>query len=174
MFETDLSKIFQQLVITLLGYNACLFAYGQTGSGKSYTMMGSRTDPGIIPRLCSNLFLETEKQSGQETEIRVEVSYMEIYNEKVFDLLDLSISGKVGLRVREHTIFGPYVEGLSQLAVVSAQEHKHLFMYSFKTILCIHSFIHVFIRNYSLHTFIYSCIHPKLFFAYIHLFMYSS
>ena len=76
--------------------------------------------------------------------------------------------------MREHTIFGPYVEGLSQLAVVSAQEHKHLFMYSFKTILCIHSFIHVFIRNYSLHTFIYSCIHPKLFFAYINLFKTSN
>jgi hypothetical protein len=40
----------------LAGYNACLFAYGQTGSGKSYTMMGSREEPGVIPRLCAALF----------------------------------------------------------------------------------------------------------------------
>lgn len=88
-------------------------------------MMGTRLDPGIIPRLCSNLFLETEKVSTPENEITVEVSYMEIYNEKVYDLLDLSMSGKVGLKVREHNILGPYVEGLSQLAVISAQGYIH-------------------------------------------------
>ncbi|PIO72920.1 kinesin motor domain protein [Teladorsagia circumcincta] len=56
------------------GYNACIFAYGQTGSGKSYSMMGTSDQPGIIPRLCN--------------EYKVEVSYMEIYNERVRDLLD--------------------------------------------------------------------------------------
>lgn len=38
------------------GYNACIFAYGQTGSGKSYTMMGSATEKGLIPRLCDSIF----------------------------------------------------------------------------------------------------------------------
>ena len=104
------------------GYNACLFAYGQTGSGKSYTMMGSRSDQGIIPRLCSGLFEQTRLQSTPDNNITIEVSYMEIYNEKVYDLLDLSAGSKAGLKVREHSILGPYVEGLSQLAVISAQE----------------------------------------------------
>lgn len=70
------------------GYNACIFAYGQTGSGKSYTMMGTADQPGLIPRLCSGLFERTQKEENEEQSFKVEVSYMEIYNEKVRDLLD--------------------------------------------------------------------------------------
>lgn len=70
------------------GYNACIFAYGQTGSGKSYTMMGSSDSPGIIPRLCTSLFDKIRTESNESTSFKVEVSYMEIYNEKVRDLLD--------------------------------------------------------------------------------------
>ena len=57
---------------------------------------------------------------------KVEVSYMEIYNEKVHDLLDpmTSTSNKHGLKVREHNVLGPYVDGLSQLAVISSQAIK--------------------------------------------------
>ena len=51
---------------------------------------------------------------------------MEIYNEKVFDLLDVSSSNKSGLKVREHNVLGPYVDGLSQLAVISFQEIEDL------------------------------------------------
>lgn len=103
------------------GYNACIFAYGQTGSGKSYTMMGSQGQAGIIPRLCNNLFERIETMSGPENQTKVEVSYMEIYNEKVFDLLDLTSTTKAGLKVREHNVLGPYVDGLGQLAVISFQ-----------------------------------------------------
>ena len=108
------------------GYNACIFAYGQTGSGKSYTMMGSRDQAGIIPRLCNNLFERIEQISTPENQTKVEVSYMEIYNEKVFDLLDLTSGNKSGLKVREHNVLGPYVDGLSQLAVISFQEIEDL------------------------------------------------
>ena len=101
------------------GYNACIFAYGQTGSGKSYSMMGSNDQEGIIPRLCVSLFNRlSNEDSMKESEAKVEVSYMEIYNEKVFDLLDMS-SNKSGLKVREHHLTGPYVDGLSKLAVTS-------------------------------------------------------
>ena len=103
------------------GYNACIFAYGQTGSGKSYTMMGAQGQAGIIPRLCNNLFERIETMSGPENQTKVEVSYMEIYNEKVFDLLDLTSTTKAGLKVREHNVLGPYVDGLGQLAVISFQ-----------------------------------------------------
>ena len=110
------------------GYNACILAYGQTGSGKSYTMMGSRTGPesGITPRLCDSLFDKIGEASTAEHETKVEVSYMEIYNEKVFDLLDLTSPCKSGLKVREHNVLGPYVDGLSQLAVISYQEIEDL------------------------------------------------
>ena len=108
------------------GYNACIFAYGQTGSGKSYTMMGSQEQAGIIPRLCNNLFERIEEMSNPDHQTKVEVSYMEIYNEKVFDLLDLTSTHKSGLKVREHNVLGPYVDGLSQLAVISFQEIEDL------------------------------------------------
>uniref|UniRef100_A0AAV2KE07 Kinesin-like protein KIF13B n=1 Tax=Knipowitschia caucasica TaxID=637954 RepID=A0AAV2KE07_KNICA len=99
-----------------MGYNACIFAYGQTGSGKSFTMMGSREQPGLIPRLCSALFSRIDLELREGESFTVEVSYMEIYNEKVRDLLDPKGS-RQALRVREHKVFGPYVDGLSRLAV---------------------------------------------------------
>ncbi|XP_017865388.1 PREDICTED: kinesin-like protein KIF13A isoform X4 [Drosophila arizonae] len=107
------------------GYNACIFAYGQTGSGKSYTMMGSQENKGIIPRLCDKLFSAIANKSTPELMYKVEVSYMEIYNEKVHDLLDPK-PNKQSLKVREHNVMGPYVDGLSQLAVTSYQDIDNL------------------------------------------------
>ncbi|KAH8259927.1 hypothetical protein KR038_010921, partial [Drosophila bunnanda] len=107
------------------GYNACIFAYGQTGSGKSYTMMGSQESKGIIPRLCDKLFSAIANKSTPELMYKVEVSYMEIYNEKVHDLLDPK-PNKQSLKVREHNVMGPYVDGLSQLAVTSYQDIDNL------------------------------------------------
>ncbi|TNM94583.1 hypothetical protein fugu_017342 [Takifugu bimaculatus] len=105
-------------ITAFMGYNACIFAYGQTGSGKSYTMMGSEEQPGLIPRLCSSLFSRILQEAQEGESFTVEVSYMEIYNEKVRDLLDPKGS-RHALRVREHNVFGPYVDGLSHLAVAS-------------------------------------------------------
>ncbi|XP_038165835.1 kinesin-like protein KIF13B [Arvicola amphibius] len=107
------------------GYNACIFAYGQTGSGKSYTMMGTADQPGLIPRLCSGLFERTQKEESEEQSFKVEVSYMEIYNEKVRDLLDPKGSRQT-LKVREHSVLGPYVDGLSKLAVTSYKDIESL------------------------------------------------
>eukprot|EP00040_Diaphanoeca_grandis_P003752 m.25773 g.25773 ORF g.25773 m.25773 type:complete len:967 (+) comp15168_c0_seq1:182-3082(+) len=98
------------------GFNACIFAYGQTGSGKTYTMMGPPNDPGLIPRICNELFTRIEKNDDKNIKYRVECSYMEIYNERVRDLLAMSET-KVNLKVREHKVLGPYVEGLRSFAV---------------------------------------------------------
>ncbi|XP_058254155.1 kinesin-like protein KIF13B isoform X3 [Hemibagrus wyckioides] len=122
--------VFQCLGESLLhnafqGYNACIFAYGQTGSGKSYTMMGSADQPGLIPRLCSSLFERTVQHQREEESFTVEVSYMEIYNEKVRDLLDPKGS-RQALKVREHKVLGPYVDGLSRLAVASYKDIESL------------------------------------------------
>ncbi|CAJ0938025.1 unnamed protein product, partial [Mesorhabditis belari] len=104
------------------GYNACIFAYGQTGSGKSYSMMGTADQPGIIPRLCDAVFARIEQTSNDTLNYKVEVSYMEIYNEKVRDLLDPKSAKKGHLKVREHKILGPMVDGLSVLAVSSYEQ----------------------------------------------------
>ncbi|KAE8591767.1 hypothetical protein XENTR_v10018567 [Xenopus tropicalis] len=101
------------------GYNVCIFAYGQTGAGKSYTMMGKQeeTQAGIIPQLCEDLFEKINDNNNDEVSFSVEVSYMEIYCERVRDLLNPKNKGN--LRVREHPLLGPYVEDLSKLAVTS-------------------------------------------------------
>ncbi|XP_078227541.1 kinesin-like protein KIF16B isoform X24 [Callithrix jacchus] len=97
------------------GYNACVFAYGQTGSGKSYTMMGNSGDSGLIPRICEGLFSRiNETTKWDEASFRTEVSYLEIYNEHVRDLLRRKSSKTFNLRVREHPKEGPYVEDLSK------------------------------------------------------------
>ncbi|KAM4651093.1 kinesin-like protein KIF1B isoform 11-T12 [Discoglossus pictus] len=101
------------------GYNVCIFAYGQTGAGKSYTMMGKQeeTQAGIIPQLCEDLFEKINDNNNDDVSFSVEVSYMEIYCERVRDLLNPKNKGN--LRVREHPLLGPYVEDLSKLAVTS-------------------------------------------------------
>ncbi|XP_072569453.1 kinesin-like protein KIF1B isoform X13 [Paramormyrops kingsleyae] len=101
------------------GYNVCIFAYGQTGAGKSYTMMGKQEEgqEGIIPQLCEELFEMINDNSKEDLSYSVEVSYMEIYCERVRDLLNPKNKGN--LRVREHPLMGPYVEDLSKLAVTS-------------------------------------------------------
>ncbi|ORX63090.1 kinesin-domain-containing protein [Hesseltinella vesiculosa] len=104
-----------------LGFNCCIFAYGQTGSGKSYSMMGYGADKGIIPRTCSELFDRIHASTTHE--FQVEVSYMEIYNERVRDLLN---PRQKQLKVREHPSLGPYVEDLSRLVVKSFEDIDHL------------------------------------------------
>ncbi|KAI1211668.1 kinesin heavy chain [Annulohypoxylon truncatum] len=107
------------------GYNNCIFAYGQTGSGKSYSMMGYGKDAGIIPSICQDMFgrIGNLQQDGT-TRCTVEVSYLEIYNERVRDLLNPSTKGN--LKVREHPSTGPYVEDLAKLVVSSFQEIENL------------------------------------------------
>ncbi|XP_042242970.1 kinesin-like protein Klp98A isoform X2 [Homarus americanus] len=98
----------------LQGYNACVFAYGQTGSGKTFTMMGSQTTPGLIPRICEALFSSMAEGREAGTTYKVEVSYLEIYNERVKDLLRQGAHNNThSLRVREHPKLGPYVQDLS-------------------------------------------------------------
>jgi kinesin family protein 14 len=125
-----------------LGYNACLLAYGQTGSGKSYSMMGIDIDvdnsigkeAGIIPRFCHELFEriasldDSDVRAGKfmSSNAKVEVSYFEIYNEKIHDLLAGSYDGgkRTPLKVREHPVFGPYVVDLSVRGVTSYEDVK--------------------------------------------------
>ncbi|KAJ8340938.1 hypothetical protein SKAU_G00332290 [Synaphobranchus kaupii] len=114
-------EVFQDLGVSVLagaseGYNVCLFAYGQTGSGKTYTMMGTPASIGLTPRICQGLFGTEDSSTDGQSSCRVEVSFLEIYNERVRDLLRRSEQKKPDpLRVREHPEKGPYVQEISFL-----------------------------------------------------------
>ncbi|XP_069992037.1 kinesin-like protein unc-104 isoform X9 [Penaeus vannamei] len=107
------------------GYNVCIFAYGQTGAGKSYTMMGKQEEghEGIIPLICKDMFKKIANCTDDELQYSVEVSYMEIYCERVRDLLNPKTQN---LRVREHPLLGPYVEDLAKLAVTTFDDINNL------------------------------------------------
>jgi kinesin family member 1 len=71
------------------GYNVCLFAYGQTGSGKTYSMYGEKESEGLVIRSSHAIFDDVvEKARKEGIDVQVETSYVEIYNEKLRDLLD--------------------------------------------------------------------------------------
>eukprot|EP01147_Barroeca_monosierra_P001102 gene1101-4330_t len=115
----------------LEGYNCSLFAYGQTGSGKSYSMMGipgtavtrNNDNHGIIPRFTFELFDRIHDNTTMTRAYTVEVSYFEIYSERVYDLLAPPTKGRMqALKVREHPIMGPYVDNLKTYAVESYQD----------------------------------------------------
>ncbi|XP_068406248.1 stAR-related lipid transfer protein 9 isoform X3 [Eschrichtius robustus] len=121
-------KVFRDLGTEVLsaaarGYNMCLFAYGQTGSGKTYTMLGTPASVGLTPRICEGLFVREENCAPLPSSCRIKVSFLEIYNERVRDLLKQSDQKKTyNLRVREHPEMGPYVQGLSQHVVTSCKQ----------------------------------------------------
>ncbi|GMH47768.1 hypothetical protein TrRE_jg1943 [Triparma retinervis] len=124
------------------GYNGTIFAYGQTGSGKTWTMMGNDEKPGLIPQLNMNLFrmvkeMSTEKEGGGEEEkgeegkkaeettisFLITVSYIEIYNEVIMDLLNPSDKK---LLVRESPDLGVYVQGASLVVCKSEADVMRL------------------------------------------------
>ncbi len=108
------------------GYHTCIFAYGQTGSGKSYTMMGTPTQPGLIPRTCEDLFQRIESSVSPHISYTVRVSYFEVYNEHVRDLLSpprpSSDNHPYYLKIRESPTEGPYVKDLTDLPVKNYHE----------------------------------------------------
>jgi len=127
------SQVFQDLGLDVVGnafngYNVCVFAYGQTGSGKTYTMMGqedNEDEQGLIPRICQTLFNKMKQADDGATTYRTEASYLEIYNEKVKDLLGPA-NAEHRLKVREHPKDGPYVQNLSKHLVMDYGEIKSL------------------------------------------------
>eukprot|EP00981_Chlorochromonas_danica_P014431 scaffold7976_cov179-Ochromonas_danica.AAC.5 len=112
----------------LAGYNGTIFAYGQTGSGKTWSMQGGDGDlKGIIPRMNASIFerISDEKQRRPTVQFLVTVSYFEIYNEVIFDLLDPTDRkkrSKGGLEIKEHPALGVYVKGLQEIVTENASQ----------------------------------------------------
>lgn len=106
----------------LNGYNGTVFAYGQTGAGKSYTMMGTDMEDeegrGVIPRIVQQIFANIQT-SPFTIEYTVKVSYMEIYMERIRDLLQPSNDN---LPIHEEKNKGVYVKGLVEVYVSSVDE----------------------------------------------------
>ncbi|KAI6176971.1 Kinesin-like protein [Aphelenchoides bicaudatus] len=129
----DQKKVFNELGKGVLdnawkGYNCSLFAYGQTGSGKSYSIVGFGKNKGIVPMVCEELFRridenkENKESKKGQTEYQVSISMLEIYREKIRDLLSTKPPPNGGLKLRENPKTGFYVEGLSSSPVSSYKE----------------------------------------------------
>ncbi|XP_010287226.1 PREDICTED: centromere-associated protein E, partial [Phaethon lepturus] len=101
------------------GYNGTIFAYGQTASGKTYTMMGNEDSVGIIPKAIQHVFKVICEIPDREFLLRV--SYMEIYNETITDLL-CDIRKKKPLGIREDVNRNTYVEDLIEEVVVAPEQ----------------------------------------------------
>lgn len=100
------------LMKALDGFNGTVFAYGQTGSGKTHTMMGTGSDVGLIPKLITSLFEEIAARTTEETKFLLQVSYLELYNEVIHDLLNPK---ERELKIRQNPAQGIYVDGLCEL-----------------------------------------------------------
>lgn len=117
------SEVYQKTALPLIdsvleGYNATLFAYGATGCGKTHTIVGSEDDPGIIYRTMKDLYLKIEAKKN-ETVFDVSLSYLEVYNEMIRDLLEPETDAILDLREDESHIV---VSGLSTHSPSSADE----------------------------------------------------
>ncbi|NXG32935.1 KIF15 protein, partial [Dromaius novaehollandiae] len=128
--ESVFSGVAKSIVESCMnGYNGTIFAYGQTGSGKTFTMMGPADSDnfthslrGVIPRSFEYLFflIEREKEkAGGGKSFLCKCSFIEIYNEQIFDLLD---SASAGLFLREHIKKGVFVDGAVEQVLSSAAE----------------------------------------------------
>ncbi|XP_067404450.1 chromosome-associated kinesin KIF4A [Emydura macquarii macquarii] len=130
--SAEQEEVFNTCVAPLIrgifkGYNATVLAYGQTGSGKTYSMGGTYTadqehEPtvGVIPRVIKLLF--QEKEQRREWEFTLKVSYLEIYNEDILDLLSPSRERSSQISIREDPKEGIKIVGLTERDVVCAQD----------------------------------------------------
>ncbi|XP_034798711.2 kinesin-like protein KIF19 isoform X5 [Pan paniscus] len=106
------------------GYNATVFAYGPTGCGKTYTMLGTDQEPGIYVRTLNDLFRAIEETSN-DMEYEVSMSYLEIYNEMIRDLLNPSLGY---LELREDARGVIQVAGITEVSTINAKEIMQLLM----------------------------------------------
>ncbi|RNA27631.1 Kinesin KIF19, partial [Brachionus plicatilis] len=120
-------EVFEKTTKNLLpgvinGYNATVFAYGATGAGKTYTMLGTEEEPGIMFRTLHELFIEISNKSNNSI-YQVSMSYLEIYNELIRDLLNPSNGF---LELREDAKGGIQIAGISELVAETPQEVMYM------------------------------------------------
>lgn len=117
--QTDIfnSCVKNQIEAAMSGYNATVFAYGATGAGKTYTMMGTETKPGIMYLTLNTIFQRiSDKSNNDGGKYKISISYLEIYNEKIRDLL---INKSENLELQEDPSKGVLVAGISYVSIQS-------------------------------------------------------
>ena len=124
----DQEIVYKELGLEVLdnawnGYHWCLFAYGQTGAGKSYSMIGYGANKGIVPQATAEIFRRIQDNDDTSKTYEVTAQMVEIYNEKVQDLLiEPSKRPGNGLKIRESKISGVYIEGVTKVPVSSYEQ----------------------------------------------------
>jgi len=112
------------------GYNVCIFAYGQTGSGKTYTMEGNSEQPGIIYSTFDHLFALQQASNNEQhnqSEMKIFVSCLEIYNEKIKDLLNKHKQNSTDLKAKLSKCSKKVlVPGLTKQQVTSTQHVREI------------------------------------------------
>jgi hypothetical protein len=119
---------------TVQGFNCCLVAYGQTGTGKTHTLHGdwSRTQQrGLLPRIAEGLLEELDALRSHGAEVQALVSYLEIYNNRLFDLLAPPPTRQLGksrgrLDIHTHPKIGVYVDNLSEFPIQDFKDIEKL------------------------------------------------
>lgn len=125
--QTDIYQEFGNHMVSdaLNGYSGCFLTYGQTGSGKSYTIMGTEEHPGLIPRSLVSVFSQ-KLQLPPTSTLRIWVSYMEIYNEQIRDLLWPGDDTCLELKVLDHPRLGVCIPQLTEAVCDTTDDVKHL------------------------------------------------
>lgn len=107
------------------GFNGTVFAYGMTGSGKTHSMRGDAKDPGFVTLAIDDIFqmLESNAASPQQ-QFTLDVTYLEIYNEKIIDLLAPTTAGggALDLRIRDDSVFGNKIVGITSINITSKEQ----------------------------------------------------
>ncbi|XP_069547746.1 kinesin-like protein KIF22 isoform X1 [Brachyistius frenatus] len=124
--EVFLSSVKPVLPHVLNGQNASVFAYGPTGAGKTHTMLGGSEQPGVIPRAVREVVnLVKAKDGGEGWDYSIGMSYLEIYNEKVLDLLSPSSQD---LPIREDKDKNILIPGLTHTTISSVSDFEKHFI----------------------------------------------
>ncbi|KAG8464674.1 hypothetical protein KFE25_010042 [Diacronema lutheri] len=123
VYEATAAQLVQP---TLEGFNGTCFAYGATGAGKTHTMMGGLDAPGVVPLAVHELF-RAAHEGAEDASVKISMQYIEIYNERIRDLLNPPDEGAGGkheraLDVRESPSAGTFVAGATEKVVSSAAE----------------------------------------------------
>ncbi|PBK94856.1 kinesin-domain-containing protein [Armillaria gallica] len=121
IFRNDVEPLVD---VVYTGVTVTIFAYGVTSSGKTHTMQGTKSDPGVIPRVVRSLF--ERKAALNHPDTQLSVSYMEIYKDEVYDLLVTRENGPK-LPVRENGAGQVFVANLSSIPLQSVQDFDNIY-----------------------------------------------
>ncbi len=123
IYEKSVKQFIDRVI---MGYNSTMFAYGATGAGKTYTMLGTAENPGIIPKVIAQL-LECVT-NDKDSMYQIKLSFLEVYNENIRDLLD--IENKTALDLREDPDKGVVVAGITEIFTSNLEDTVALLKYA--------------------------------------------